>query len=73
MPVGDGVRLVLASDGVLEDEPGAEVPSAVREAAAGDAAAAARAVLDHVLRGRAPDNVTVAVLDVGVPRFRRGG
>ena len=73
VPVGDGVRLVLASDGVLEDEPGAEVPSAVREAAAGDAAAAARAVLDHVLRGRAPDNVTVAVLDVGVPRFRRGG
>jgi serine/threonine protein phosphatase PrpC len=73
VPVGEGVRIVLASDGVLEDEPGAAVPSAVAAAAAGDAPAAARAVLDHALRGSAADNVTVAVLDLGVPQFGRAG
>jgi serine/threonine protein phosphatase PrpC len=71
VPAGAGIRVVLATDGVLDDEPDADVPAALLAAAAGDVPAAARSVLEHVLRGPASDNVTVAVLDVGRPGERR--
>jgi len=73
LPVGAGLRLVLASDGVLEEEPDAAVPAAVLAAAGGDVATAARRVLARALEGPGTDNVTVAVLDVGAPQFGRAG
>jgi serine/threonine protein phosphatase PrpC len=69
VPAGAGIRVVLATDGVLDDEPGADVPAAVLAAGSGEVATAARRVLDHVLRGPADDNVTVAVFDLGRPGF----
>jgi protein phosphatase len=69
LPIGSGLRVVLASDGVLETEPDAPVPATVRAATGPDVVTAALRVVARTLAGPARDNVTVAVLDVGTPEF----
>jgi serine/threonine protein phosphatase PrpC len=73
LPSGDGLRVVLASDGVLETEPDSLVPATVRAATGPDVVTAALRVVARTLAGPARDNVTVAVLDVGAPQSRRAG
>jgi serine/threonine protein phosphatase PrpC len=61
------VRLVLASDGIVEDATDPDPPRVLDLARDGDAATAARRIADAVLAGPARDNLTVAVIDVGLP------
>lgn len=62
------IRLVLASDGVISDPADPDPPAELELARTGEVSAAARRVTEAVLRGAAPDNVTVAVIDVGPNR-----
>ncbi|HVR60378.1 MAG TPA: protein phosphatase 2C domain-containing protein [Polyangia bacterium] len=70
--VGDGDRLVVCSDGLHGVLPEGEI---ARLAAAGDAAAACRTLIDAANAVGTPDNLTVAVLAVAgapPPPARRG-
>ncbi len=65
LPADRALRLVLASDGIVDDATDPDPPRVLELAAGGDVAAAARRIADAVLAGPARDNLTVAVIDVG--------